>query len=373
MKTTSARLLFATSERDANLLYVTRFFAPDPMIYVLHGEESCLILSDLEVDRGRREARVNQVVSQSELALEACGNTQLSQEKVLIFYLKKRGISHVEVPADFPLSVAEILRKARISVQCIPEPFWPEREVKSSEEIRYLRRALEMTQAAMERAFTVLRAAKIGKGGALRWGNAPLTSERLRMEIEHCIVAHGGVASNHSIIAGGQQAIDPHERGSGLLFAHQLIILDIFPRDATSGYFGDLTRTVVRGQATDAQRHLWETCLQGQKRALSAIRPEASGREIQNELKIFFAQKGYPTEQKTGRWSGFFHGAGHGLGLEIHEHPRFGAAHFRPQQVLTLEPGLYIPGLGGVRHEDVLQVTTTGKRLLTTLPKPLEL
>ncbi len=371
----SSRLLFAASDQNANILYATRFFAPDPFIYVLHKGKSCVILSDLELDRGRREARVDRVISYTELASQVREKNQPapSQNKVLAFYLKKQGISQVEVPEDFPLSIAEALRKARISIKCISEPFWPEREIKTVEEVRHLREALEMTQAAMQRAFEVLRATKIGRNGILRWGNVPLTSERLRTEIEMCIVSHGGVASNHSIVAGGEQAIDPHEKGNGPLFAHQLIILDIFPRHATSGYFGDLTRTVVRGRATDAQQHLWEICLRGQKWAFSQIRPGVSGQIIQESLKSFFAQNGYPTEQRGGRWSGFFHGAGHGLGLEIHEYPRFVATQFVPHQVLTLEPGIYVPGLGGVRHEDVLQVTHTGKRILTSLPKPLEL
>lgn len=371
----SARLLYAASEQDANMLYATGFFAPDPFIYVLHKGKSRLILSDLEVDRGRREAHVDEVLSYSALASDVGRKNEsaLSEAQVVSFYLKREGISRVEVSANFPLFMAESLRKARIVVQCIPEPFWPQRETKSSKEIRYLQQALNMTQVAMERAFEVLRTAKIGKKGILRWRSTSLTSEKLRAEIEMCIASQGGVVSNRSIVAGGRQAVDPHERGSGPLFAHQLIILDIFPRHAASGYFGDLTRTVVRGRATDAQRRLWEICLRGQKRALAQIRPEGSGQTIQEDLKSFFAKNGYPTEQKNGRWSGFFHGAGHGLGLEIHESPRFAATRFRPHQILTLEPGIYIPDLGGVRHEDVLQITRTGKRLLTHLLKPLEL
>ncbi len=374
----SARLLFAASEQNANILYATGFFAPDPFVYLFYGGKSHVILSDLEVDRGRRDAHVDVIIPYSELAAEAGknaqrkGHDQPSEVNVLAFYLKKQGISHVEVPADFPLSIAETLRKVRISVRWVPDPFWPERETKTPEEIQHLRYALDMTQTAMERAFEVLRATRIGKDGVLRWGNTLLTSEKLRTEIEMCIVSHGGLAS-HTIVAGGQQAIDPHETGSGPLFAHQLIILDIFPRHVKSGYFGDLTRTVVRGRATDAQRHLWEICLEGQKRAFAKIRPRASGKTIQKDLKSFFAQNGYPTERRADRWSGFFHGAGHGLGLEIHEYPRFAATRFRPNHVLTLEPGIYVPGLGGVRHEDVLQVTAAGSRFLSSLPKPLEL
>jgi Xaa-Pro aminopeptidase len=157
------------------------------------------------------------------------------------------------------------------------------------------------------------------------------------------------------------------------LRAHELIILDLFPRAAASGYFGDMTRTVVRGRASDAQRKLWETCLEGQKRALRAIKPGRSGKAVQDDVRQYFTDQGYPTERREGRWSGFFHGLGHGLGLEIHESPRVGTTTFHPGQVVTVEPGLYIPGFGGVRHEDVVTITKTGHRLLSRFPKPLEI
>ena len=84
------------------------------------------------------------------------------------------------------------------------------------------------------------------------------------MEMEIAVVSAGGEARGDTIVACGELACDPHERGSGPLLANQLIILDIFPRDSRTGYFGDLTRTVVRGTATQEQRRLWEICLRGQ-------------------------------------------------------------------------------------------------------------
>ncbi|MFM8984073.1 MAG: M24 family metallopeptidase, partial [Spartobacteria bacterium] len=152
-----------------------------------------------------------------------------------------------------------------------------------------------------------------------------------------------------------------------------LIILDIFPRDIRSCFHGDITRTVVRGRASEEQRRLWNTCLEGQKLALDAIKPGTEGRIIHNMVKKHFADQGYATEIKNGRWQGFFHGTGHGLGLEVHETPRFSDAVFQPGQILTVEPGIYMPGLGGVRHEDVILVTKTGCKLLTQLPKPFEI
>jgi Xaa-Pro aminopeptidase len=156
------------------------------------------------------------------------------------------------------------------------------------------------------------------------------------------------------------------------LRGNELIILDIFPRATRSGYFGDMTRTVVRGRASDAQWRLWQVCLDGQKKALRAIRPGEPGKKVQDDVRAFFSESGYPTEQRDGRWTGFFHGLGHGLGLEIHEVPRVAATTFRPGQVVTVEPGIYVPGLGGVRHEDVVTITNTGTRMLSRFPKVLE-
>jgi Xaa-Pro aminopeptidase len=174
-------------------------------------------------------------------------------------------------------------------------------------------------------------------------------------------------------VAGGDQACDPHERGYGPLKANSLIILDIFPRVAATGYFGDLTRTVVRGRASEQQRRLWETVNAGQALALRKMKPGVDGLTLHNEIKKFFADQGYPTELRNGQNVGFFHGTGHGLGLEIHEHPRFQKTVFKVGQVLTVEPGLYYPGLGGVRTEDVVAVTGKGIRMLSKFPNNLEL
>ena len=225
----------------------------------------------------------------------------------------------------------------------------------------------------MARGHEVLKASKARKGGTLFWRGRILSAEVLRVEMELAVVRAGGEARGDTIVACGEMACDPHERGKGPLLADQLIILDIFPRDSRSGYFGDLTRTVVRGKASEAQKRIWETCLVGQQRVLQALRPGLKGREIHEDTKAFFAESGYPTTIRNGRWSGFFHGTGHGLGLEIHEEPRFAAATFRSGQVFTVEPGIYWPGVGGVRHEDVVVITDRGHQLISNFPKQLEL
>ena len=293
-------------------------------------------------------------------------------EKILSHFLRSRGVKSALVPASFPLGYAEELARHKIKLQTANGLFWPERESKTEDELRLMRRALSITEKGMARAMEVLAACKARRNKRLDWFGQVLTSELLRAEIDSAILRAGGLPAN-TIVAGGDQACDPHERGSGPLYADSLIILDIFPRDAKSGYFGDMTRTVVRGRASEAQRRLWETVRDGQAMALKKMKPGVDGLSLHNEIKQLFTDRGFPTEVRDGRQVGFFHGTGHGLGLEIHEIPRFQKTVFKTGQVLTVEPGLYYPGLGGVRIEDVAVLTDTGIRLLSRFEKRLEI
>lgn len=370
-----SRLIISESERNADMFYATRFRAPDPFVYLEHRGKKMLLLSDLEIDRGRCEAQVDAIFSWSDLEHQLKQRLKLSptSAEVIAFFLKQQGAQNVLVPRDFPLGMADDLKKSGLAITPVKVDFFPERAIKTPQEITALKKALKITEIGLSRAHEILKSSTIKKNGRLEWVGQSLTSEVMRREIEAAIVYAGGTAAGDSIIAGGEQACDPHQRGHGPLRAHELIVIDLFPRDRKSGYYGDLTRTVVRGKASEAQRQLWETCLEGQKQVLKKLRPRASGSKIHQELENFFSERGYRKEQKKGRWSGFFHGTGHGLGLEIHDILRFGKTILKVGHVLTIEPGLYIPGLGGVRHEDVVVITEKGYRLLSSFPKMLEI
>jgi Xaa-Pro aminopeptidase len=369
-----ARLIVATSEHDADLLYATHFFAPDPFIFLEQNGRRTLVLSDLEIDRGRKQAVADEFVAYSAFEKEVQGNSKKAPqyEKVLGHFLTKRNVRSAVVPGNFPLSYARELESRKIRLQLTDNLFWPERETKSEAELRLMRNALKITEAGMARGIEVLKQSKPGKAQKLQWHKADLTSEILRAEIDTAVLRAGGLPAN-TIVAGGDQACDPHERGHGPLKANSLIILDIFPRTAANGYYGDLTRTVLRGRASDEQRQLWEMVNEGQALALKKMKPGVDGLALHNEVKQLFADRGYPTEVRNGRQTGFFHGTGHGLGLEIHEHPRFQKTVFKVGQVLTVEPGLYYPGLGGVRTEDVVVITKSGIRKLSRFENQLEL
>jgi Xaa-Pro aminopeptidase len=337
-----------------------------------------LLLSDLEVDRGRKQATVDEVVGYSEFA--AANEKVLGREpayhEVAALFLKSRRVRRALVPANFPLGLSREIEGAGVRlVTPAKGPFWPARLRKTPKELGQLRRALQITEAGMARAMEVLAAARVKKasGRRLEWGGAPLTSERLRAEIDSAILRESGLPAN-TIVAGGEQACDPHERGHGPLSAGELIIIDIFPRDAATGFYGDLTRTVVKGRATEAQRKLWDTVQKGQKMAIDGTRAGADGRKLHESVKKFFTDSGYPTGQVDGRWTGFFHGTGHGLGMDLHEEPRFQKTRrFETGQVLTVEPGLYYPGLGGVRIEDVVAVAEGPPRMLSSFEQRLEI
>lgn len=373
-KTQPARLIVAASDTDADILYATKFWAPDPFIFLERNGKRTLVLSDLEIDRGRKQAEADEFVmfSEFERDLQGTSKTAPSYEKVLAHFLKRQGVKSATVPANFPLRYAEELAANKIRVQATNGFFWPEREAKSHKEVKLMGDALRITEKGLKRAIEVLKSSKPGPGKRLRWNGKPLTSEVLRAEIDSAILRAGG-NPNGTIVAGGDQACDPHERGFGPLYADSLIILDVFPRDAKTGYFGDMTRTVLRGRASDAQRKLWDTVKAGQALALKKIKAGVEGLTIHKAIQDLFAGRGFPTEIRSGRRVGFFHGTGHGLGLEIHEHPRLQKVVLKDRQVLTVEPGLYYPGLGGVRIEDVVLVRKTGCKILSRFPKQLEI
>jgi Xaa-Pro aminopeptidase len=369
-----ARLIVAPSDTDADMLYATRIFIGDPFIFLQQNGKRTLVLSDLEIDRAKKNAKADEFVMFSQLEREIQGKAKKAPpyEKVLAHFLTKRGVKKAKVPVNFPLGFANEIKRKGIALETSNGLFWPAREKKTAEEIRLLQRALRITETGMKRGMEILKASKPGAGKKLKWSGKTLTSEILRAEIDSAILRAGGVPTN-TIVAGGDQACDPHERGFGPLQANSLIILDIFPRDAKTGYWGDMTRTVVRGRASEQQRKLWEAVKSGQALALKRIKAGADGMSIHKAITELFDRRGFPTEVRNGRRVGFFHGTGHGLGLEIHEYPRLQKVTLKTGQCLTVEPGLYYPGIGGARIEDVVIVEKDGCRILSKFPKQLEI
>lgn len=359
-----ARLIVADSDHDANMLYATGLFVPDPFIWLEVRGRTYAVLSELEIDRARKQARVDRVLAYRDF------RKRLQRPKfadVLRSILRERGIRSAAVPANFPFGLARKLRGVRLSVP--KGEFFPRRALKTADEVRKIRAALAMAEAGVQAGIEFIRSSRIRRDGFLH-----VTSEQARGVINQTIAGLGGVAA-HTIVAGGNQACDPHEAGHGPLRANRPIIIDVFPRDSATGYWGDITRTVVRGRASEPVRKLYAAVHDAQKLAFARLRDGVNGKTIHNAIVEQFRRQGFETGQKNGRMQGFFHGTGHGLGLEIHEEPRVGGVNCTLQagHVVTVEPGLYYWGVGGVRLEDVAVIGQRGARNLTTLAKRLEI
>ena len=369
-----ARLIIAASEADANLYYATRFLAPDPFVFLWHGAEKILLMSDLEVDRARSQAVVDSVlpIREYEERAKRSGAERPSLLDGLHELLKERSVGSVLVPGSFPIEHGDGLRGWGIDVQVKREPFFEERLVKSPAEIEAITAALRRTETALDAAITAIREADV-RDGMLWWRGTVLTSEGVKRLVAKDLLEVGLIAS-HTIVACGTDGCDPHNQGSGPLRAEQPIILDIFPRDTTTQYFADITRTVVKGRASEMVGQMYQAVAAGQECAFDLIRDGADGEAVHRSVQQAMEGRGFRTGELNGRMQGFFHGTGHGLGLDIHELPRVSKvrATLRAGNVVTVEPGLYYPGVGGVRIEDVVVVTETGCRNLTSYPKVLE-
>ncbi|HJN01493.1 MAG: Xaa-Pro peptidase family protein [Nitrospinota bacterium] len=371
-----ALLMVADSETNANILYATRFFVPDPAIYFQIKNKSYMVLSDLEIDRAKKTASVNHILSLTKITnqLKKRQIKKPGTVEIINHIFKKRKISSVLVPTDFPIEIADGLRKKKLKVHFKPDPFFECRQFKSSREVRHIKESLKAAEKGMETGINLIKKSIIGKDGFLYIDKIKLTSELVKAEVNSTIMRAGCLPS-HTIVSCGKQCCDPHNEGSGALQANSSIIFDIFPCSQKSGYFGDLSRTVVKGKASSRLKKAYQTVLEGQQIALKKIKDEVDGKDVHNAIQDFFKQKGFPTRKGKKRMEGFFHGTGHGVGLDVHEHPRISITSciLKAGHVVTVEPGLYYPGMGGVRIEDVVLVTKTGMKKLTQYPNFLEI
>ena len=359
-------LMVADSEHDANMLYAVRMFVPDPFIYLRINAKCHIVMSDLEIDRARKQARHCRVLSWSHYTkkLKQRGAKTQGFAAIIRQVLQEKRIKKVFVPDSFPHGLARDLRRLKI----------PEREFKTADEVKKISAALIMAEVGLAEGIQALKNARIGKNRRLMYHNVPLTSEKLRAIIDIAIIQAGGLA-NRTIVAGGRQGCDPHEQGHGVLRAHEPVIIDVFPRSQKTGYFGDITRTVLKGRGSEAIRKLYHMVARGQEIAFEKMESGVPGADVHKAVKEFFDGAGYKTGRRNGRMQGFFHGTGHGLGLEVHETPRLSANStdfLRSGQVVTVEPGLYYPEIGGVRLEDVAHITSNSPRNLTKFEKVLE-
>lgn len=364
-------LLYADTHRSADMLYFGRVEVHDPFLAFGAGRRKVTVQGALEFGRVKRTGDFDAV-----LPLEVCRERAQKRygakagiPEIIATVAREHGLRRFRVADDFPANLYVKLGRLGLKLEFANGLLFPEREVKSATEAAQVREGNRLCSLGFAAAEKILRAARI-KGRTLVHRGKVLTSESLRFALELAIREQGGNPQD-TIVAGGDQACDPHERGSGPLRPHELIIIDVFPRVVKSGYFGDMTRTYLKGRAREVQRRLVETVRDAQKRALRAIRAGVDGRLVHGAVTSCFEEAGYETRRDKNGAVGFFHGTGHGLGLEVHDPGRISPLVAKPLKagsVLTVEPGLYYPGIGGCRWEDVVQVTKTGSIPLSKHP-----
>ncbi len=361
---------------ESDQRYLSGFDAPDPFATLYDGDVH-LLVSSLEYGRARKESAAATVARHADYDYQAKAEEhgqQAAGDRVLRAFLEAHGVGEVAVPEAFPLGIADALRELGTTVE-------PEREgvmthiraVKTDAEIDHIRTAQQANERAMARAEQLVREAEVDGEGQLTHGGELLTSERVKQEIEMELLRTDH-ALDETIVACGRDAADPHDRGSGPLRVDQPIIVDIFPRGKETGYFADMTRTFLKGEPSETVREWYDVTAQAQDAALAAIEPGITGEAVHDAVCDVYEDAGYPTlRSEESTETGFIHSTGHGVGLDIHELPRLapGGEELEPGNVITVEPGLYDPAVGGVRIEDLVVVTGDGYENLTDYPREL--
>lgn len=369
-------VLFHSDSSDPDMLYFSRFEACDPYLAFSIGKKKFGVAPDMEYGRMVNESAYDEILLLSEVRKGAARRFKLPKEKgptlsqLVIHLARLHKIRSFRISAKFPAGLAFQLKDAGVKLEVAgSEGLFPERLIKTAEEIQALRKGNQASAAGFQIVAKTLAESKIKNGKLVHQGKI-LTAERLRELIAQASMLKGAIAL-HTITAPGDQAVDCHNAGHGPIRPGELIVVDIFPRRPDDGYWGDMTRTFLKGKASDDQKRLVRTVKQAHALSIELIKPGASGGKVHRAVEELFVKEGYETTKEKGNLGGFFHALGHGIGLEVHESPVLHAKadwRFKKGMVVTTEPGLYYRGLGGVRIEDVVHLIPGGNELISKAP-----
>lgn len=377
-KKLEAMLLVGVPEHDADIEYAGGFRAISPVVLLCANAKRYLVVSSLEYGRACQaihtagiSGHVN-VLNSSQLGLKGRKAAQVSEWALKV--VRDAGVRCVTVPGNFPHAVAKRLIKAGIKLVIAKQALFPQRQVKSKKELINITESQQAAIIAVRSAIALIAKTSITAEGFLKLGTELLTSEAVRRMISQVLLEHG-CFSRETIVAGGRQAANPHDIGSGPLPAHEAIVIDIFPQHMVHGYWGDLTRTVVKGKPSAKLKKMYQAVKAAQSAALAKIKPGVQAKSVHRAAVEEFLHRRYETRIEEGVPSGFIHSTGHGVGLAIHELPTIGSAttRLRSGNVITIEPGLYYPDIGGIRIEDTVVVTPSGWRYLVPCEKKFEI
>lgn len=369
----SAIVLVGNAASSPDVAYATGFRAPDDIAFVRSGGEF-LLVSPLEFGRASRIAGARGIRVLTPDSLKVPKRRRGDPAEWVVRLLRREGVRRVTVSRSLPYGVGKQLERAGIRVALAAEPLFPERARKRPDELKKIQESQQAAVIGMRRAVDMIARSEIDGANRLRLRGRVLTSEAVRREIARALFEQDCFCAE-IIVAGGAQAVDPHEQGSGPLRAHEPIVIDIFPQHLVHGYWGDLTRTVVRGQASPALRRMYAAVRAAQGAALARLRAGVRASAVHGAAAAEMKRRGFQTESRNGRPVGFIHGTGHGVGLAVHERPSVSVNADRLQSgnVVTIEPGLYYPDLGGIRIEDTVVVTAGGWRYLVPCEKRFEI
>jgi Xaa-Pro aminopeptidase len=376
-------LLRAASESNADMLAAAGFLSSDPFDYVEIEGRRVLFVAGFERDLAERQSGGAEVVPIEELGLRELLASGLPVHELInrltLNAVRRAGADAVVVPTWFPVGAADFLRAEGLPVRVEANLLTDRRRRKTPEQVDLMREPQAVTERSFALIARMLSEAEVASDGTLVLEGRPLTSERVHDAIR-LQWAQEGCEGETPIVAGGPQAAEPHEHGHGPLRAGQSIICDLFPRSARNRYHADMTRTFCVGEPPALLVELREIVELALRQSIEAIGPGAVGQELDRRVSDLFFAHGYHTLLHPAEVHGlkdrpgYIHGLGHGLGLSVHEQPSLGQAGrdpLEPGDVVTVEPGLYLPGFGGVRLEDVVVVTEDGCENLTQFPYAL--
>jgi Xaa-Pro aminopeptidase len=372
-------LIYGDTERFPEMRHEIPITIPDPFLYAERDGVRHVFVSSLEYARVREldgvEAHSNEEIGVDELVASGMPREEMYKPLVLNA-CRMIGLTSATVPRFFPLELADHLRAEGIELTPSREPFAQRRRAKTQTEIEGIKRAQRACEAALDAARELLRAAAPGENG-LEVDGKPLTSEWVKRRIGEVFTEHDMLADEF-IVSHGAQSARGHDMGSGQIKAGEPIVIDLWPRDRETGCYADMTRTYVVGDPPEALVEFQRLVKEALDKAIEDIKPGVAGRDVFVGTCEIFQAAGYrtPMTKEPGEVleDGFIHGLGHGVGLEVHEEPGMGMSNGEPLEVgdvVTVEPGLYNPGFGGCRLEDLVLVTEDGAENLTNYPYDL--
>lgn len=383
-------LLYSESFKNPNMYYLTKFLAPDPFIFLKKVDyPPIIVLNSMEFPRAQKESVVKDVRSYVDYdyaeVVKAAKEPRLGFLKFLASVVEcELGKGTVVcVPTNFPLMVADALRREGLTIQPMFDVVERARETKDPDEIDEIVKAQRVNEKVMSEAIDLIAGCEVGPNKTLvqktDGKKKPLTVGDLKTLIGHRFLDSWCSVEEEVIVACGPPSSDPHYNGvaEDKIKADQPIVLDLFPRSINRRYWADMTRTVVRGKASDAVKRMFDAVSEAKDTCVEALHAGALGKEMYDLCCDVLEKAGYDTLRGGKKATkGFVHSLGHGVGLEIHENPTMSEYNSEPlneHSVVSVEPGLYDPKIGGVRIEDIVEITKKGCNNLTNMPVILEI